>query len=273
MRKLGIAAVTVMTLGAGYVTARTAFAQAPEPGTGEAPQGRWFDVLTLAGPGSEIGAVIAEVEQTGVSASKPAAPEGVVVREVRSGSPAGDTGLRAGDVIISFDGERVRSVRQFTRLVRETPPGRNVAVTVARDGARTELQVRPRLPEPQRFSFDALREPLVRGLPFGAWQGPATLGVTIQEMTPELTRFFGATDGVLVTRVDAGSPAERAGIRVGDVITLVAGRSIEDGGDLARELRNADGEVGLTVVRDKRPMTLTATLSSARRQSRGGVRR
>ena len=273
MRKLGIAAVTVMTLGAGYVTARTAFAQAPEPGTGEAPQGRWFDVLTLAGPGSEIGAVVAEVEQTGVGASKPAAPEGVVVREVRSGSPAGDTGLRAGDVIISFDGERVRSVRQFTRLVRETPPGRNVAVTVARDGARTELQVRPRLPEPQRFSFDALREPLVRVLPFGAWQGPATLGVTIQEMTPELTRFFGATDGVLVTRVDAGSPAERAGIRVGDVITLVAGRSINDGGDLSRELRNADGEVGLTVVRDKRPMTLTATLSSARRQSRGGVRR
>ncbi len=273
MRKLGIAAVTAAVLGAGYVTARTASAQAPERGTRDASQGRWFDVLTLAGPGSEIGAVVAEVEQTGAGGAKQAAPEGVVVREVRSGSPAADAGLRTGDVIVSFDGERVRSVRQFTRLVRETPPGRNVAVTVARDSARAELQVRPRPPERQSFSFDALREPLVRVLPFGAWQGPATLGVMVQEMTPELTRFFGATDGVLVTRVDAGSPADRAGIRVGDVITLVAGRSVNDGGDLARELRNADGEVGITVVRDKRPMTLTATLSSARRQSQGLIRR
>ena len=83
MRKLGIAAVTAAVLGAGYVTARTASAQAPERGTRDASQGRWFDVLTLAGPGSEIAAGDAVVV-VGAWRLSEGQPVRIIQQEVRS---------------------------------------------------------------------------------------------------------------------------------------------------------------------------------------------
>ena len=63
----------------------------------------------------------------------------------------------------------------------------------------------------------------------------ARLGVTVQELTPELAEYFGASDGLLVSSVMADSPASRSGVKAGDVITSVDGRSVASAGDLARE--------------------------------------
>src|SRR6187401_226380 len=68
---------------------------------------------------------------------------GAVVEDVQPDSPASRAGLRRSDVIVEFDGERVRSARQFARLVQETPSGRTVKVTIARDGQRRDVQVTP----------------------------------------------------------------------------------------------------------------------------------
>ena len=98
------------------------------------------------------------------------------------------------------------------------------------------------------------------------------LGVTVQELTPELAAYFGAADGVLVSSVVADSPASRSGITAGDVITAVDGRSIASAGDLVRELRTAstDGEVTLGIVRDKKATTVSAKVETpaARRPAR-----
>ena len=90
------------------------------------------------------------------------------------------------------------------------------------------------------------------------------LGVTVQELTPELAAYFGAADGVLVSSVVADSPASRSGIKAGDVITTVDGRSIASAGDLVRELRTAstDGEVTLGIVRDKKATTVSAKVET-----------
>ena len=95
----------------------------------------------LVGPndvaGSRIGLSIDDVGDSD------GADEGAVVRDVAQDSSAASAGFADGDVIVEFDGERVRSASQLTRLVRETPAGRMVGATVMRDGRRVELEVTP----------------------------------------------------------------------------------------------------------------------------------
>ena len=105
-----------------------------------------FALANLAG-GSRIGLSIEDV------ADNDAADEGAVVRDVRPGSPAASAGFAEGDIMVEFDGERVRSARHLTRLVQDTPAGRTVGTVVMRDGRRVELEVTP---EPASFDMAAV---------------------------------------------------------------------------------------------------------------------
>ncbi len=99
--------------------------------------------------------------------------------------------------------------------------------------------------------------------------GGGYLGVELTELTPELRAHFGAGEdaGVLVGRVEEDSPAQRAGVRVGDVLTHVDGQEVGSSLDVLRQIRpRKDGEVvGLEVVRDGRVENLTATLAERER--------
>jgi serine protease Do len=223
------------------------------------------DFMVLAGRGAEIGVKIAEGKDGGV-----------VVDEVTSDSPAAKAGLKRSDVIVEFDGERVRSARQFSRLVQETPPGRTVKATIVRDGQRKDVQITP---QEGRGAFsgrgmfdgdlrrglgdlDARRDQLPLG-PFN-FDLPGTpsgrrLGVTTEELTDQLAQYFGAKEGVLVTAVTDGSAASRAGLKAGDVITSINGQSVRSRNDLVRGLRNAsDDEVTIGIVRDKKESSIKA---------------
>lgn len=95
------------------------------------------------------------------------------------------------------------------------------------------------------------------------WSRPR-LGVSVISLTPELRTHLGAPDhsGVLVGRVEAGSPAAKAGIRVGDVLVDVRGHSIDDANDVRSALAAvAKGQTAaIKLVRDRKTMTLQATL-------------
>ena len=88
------------------------------------------------------------------------------------------------------------------------------------------------------------------------------LGITAQELTPDVGAYFGANVGVLVASMVADSPAARAGLRASDVITSVDGRSVTSGNDLVRELREVSGDGGVTlgIVRDKKESSRTAKI-------------
>ena len=92
------------------------------------------------------------------------------------------------------------------------------------------------------------------------------LGVGIQPVTPELAKSFGRTEttGVLVSSVTEGSPAERAGIKTGDIITDYDGRKVERASDLPRAVAGTPvgRDVKLNVVRDGKPVTLTARVEA-----------
>lgn len=258
-------------------------------------------VMTLDGRGSQLGVMISDVE-----ADQPA---GARIDDVHTDSPAEKAGLREGDVVVEYDGERVRSARQLTRLVQETPEGRSVKLTVLRNGQKQTFEAAPESRVASNFDLgidpDRLRDDIERGLrefqveppmfdfrfddraprrfeyrvpdmvmPFMGSRG--RLGVTVQALTPDLEEYFGATNGgVLVSSVAQNSAAAKAGVKAGDVITSINGRRVADASDLMRELTDASGEVTLTLLRDKNELTLKATLEAREpqrgRRSRPGV--
>src|SRR5204863_9042002 len=96
------------------------------------------------------------------------------------------------------------------------------------------------------------------------------LGVTVEDLTGPLADYFGAKDGVLVTAVTDGSPASKAGLKAGDVITTVNNDRIGSREDLVRALREATSEdVKIGIVRDKKETSVTAKIEQPRRTPRG----
>jgi S1-C subfamily serine protease len=220
--------------------------------------------------------------------------------------------VKAGDVVVQFDGENVRSAAQLTRLVRETVAGRTVKMGVMRDGKRLDLDVAPaeaenvfnlavageRLPNLERhlevvpergqvyrferptpspggsFTWEERVPPPGVGAGAGNFvfsTGRGRLGVNVQELTPELAAYFGVKDGLLVNGVQADTPAAKAGIKAGDVIGTVNGKAVASPDELIKELAGKEGEVTIGVTRDKKALSLKATLEPRKAPARRTV--
>jgi len=251
--------------------------------------GPGFDVFAMGG--ARVGMVVRDVETADVSKEKLAGLAGAVVTDVNEDSAAAKAGVKAGDVVTSFDGERVRSARQLERLVEETPAGRTVKMALQRAGAPVTLDVTPEAPKAAEFnphgnmqwkemgdlgdlgpqierqfrtqpfkfempahSFEFEGEP---GMPFVV-SSRGRLGVKVQDLSDELAAYFGVKSGVLVAGVDADAPAAKAGIKAGDVITAVNGAAISDPGELRQEVAKVEeGKTAeISVTRDKKPLSL-----------------
>jgi membrane-associated protease RseP (regulator of RpoE activity) len=92
--------------------------------------------------------------------------------------------------------------------------------------------------------------------------GGRRIGITTQTLTDQLANYFGVSgrDGLLVTSVTENSPASKAGLRAGDVVTEVDGTRLRNAAELARALNRKDeGDVTLTVVRDRKTRTIKVT--------------
>ena len=276
----GVAAAVL----AGAPAAASSAGQDQDPDAG---QELVYRLETRLHAGSRIGVTVQDVEEGAADAAGPV--EGAVVAAVRPGSAAGDAGLEAGDVVVEFDGERVRSARQFARLVRETPPGREIAATVVRGAERREVRLAPEpggggmalLPDGAREGIERTVDALRRRWGSGAGErpfprveirSPRRLGVRVQAIDGQLADYFGieSGSGVLITSVEEGSAAARAGLRAGDVITAVGEHEIADVRALRRRLSAgaAGADVVLTVVRDGMETRVTAQLEAPEREGR-----
>jgi serine protease Do len=251
-------------------------------------------LTVLAGRGAEIGVSIRDVEKA--EADRQHVTGGAVVEEVHPDTPADKAGLKKSDIIVEFDGERVRSARQFSRLVQETVAGHQIKATIVRDGQKKDLQLTPSEGKGEMSVFmnggGVLRNrqgdpgdlddlpklaDRMRGFNFnfdipGGLSG-RRLGVTVDELTNQLATYFGAKDGVLVTAVTDGTAASRAGLKAGDVITSVNGSTVHSREDLVRALRDATGDdVTIGLVRDQKESSVKATLESPSRRPARGAR-
>lgn len=236
-----------------------------------------------SGSGSYLGVYIREVNEDDVKRLDLPEERGALITQLPEDGPAAKAGLQTDDVIMSWNGSRVESAAQLTRVVGETPAGRNVEVGYVRKGRLQTVDVElsdwsPAVARvfPRDLDGDArarIEESLegMRGQLRSLGGGDAVshlfirggrLGVGVQSLGDQLGEYFGASDGgALVTSVREDSPAEKAGLKAGDVILRVGDEKIEDPGDLMTEIGRAEaGEVELRILRDKKQRTLKATL-------------
>ena len=257
-------------------------------GQGGAQVFRAFDVTR----GSRIGVTVQDIEESDTKGPK----TGVLIETVDPGGPAEKAGVKAGDAITEFDGERVRSVRQFSRLVQETPAGRSVAVALSRAGQRVSVNVttertgfgddfsvrlletmpRPATPPAPPMAPMAPRAPSIAPpMPFDGFMRLTgrRLGITLETLDDQLAQYFGVKEGVLVKSVAGESAAQKAGVKAGDVITSVNGRQIYDVSDVNRAIDRMDttDDFTLEVIRDKKPQTLKGKLESPRGRGRSSM--
>lgn len=237
----------------------------PQVFFGERDYPAWFQFVA-APRGSFLGVDVCEIDHDRTRSLNLKEERGVEITRVQEDSPASKAGLSAGDVVLDFNGQRVEGTEQFMRLVRETPPGREVKLLVSRAGAQRTIVA----------TVGSRPAPLVAGIPREGWSlelspdlprtlgvmRPGYLGLEAESLSSQLAAYFGVKDGVLVRSVQAGSAAERAGIRAGDVITRIDGEAVQSAGEITRAVRNARSKRSfpVTVVREKREMTVNVTL-------------
>ena len=180
-RKLAVFGVV---LAAGVAAAVTSLvAQAPKVEGRSRPR-----VMMLDGRGAQLGVMVDDLTPEELK-SAGGAISGVRIEEVDQDSPAAKAGLQEGDIVVEVDGDRVRSARQFSRLIQETPEGRSVALGVVRNGKRQTISVTP---ESRAFGFgidsDRIGRDIARSL--------REIEPRMRELEPRLRELEAAMAGV-----------------------------------------------------------------------------
>jgi len=222
--------------------------------------------------GTFLGVHVEDVSKENMGSYGMREVRGVGVTEVIKDSPAEKAGLRKGDVILRFDGESVSSVRKLNRLVNESSPDQAVRVTISRGGSEQEvaatLGTRKGM---ENVMGGTIRNQVLRGME-GAFPKDKDgkfvftlgsyrrIGVSTQQLTKQLAEYFGVGEGLLITSVNENSPASKAGLKAGDVITAIDGEKVASPGDVTRALsRKEDGAVTLTIIRNRQTQSITVT--------------
>src|ERR1700683_2954166 len=241
---------------------------------------RVFTSTTDEGSGW-LGVEIGEVNAEKAKDWKLAEVRGVEVVDVEPDSPAAKAGLKQQDVITRYDGQAVEGTVQFRRLVRETPAGRSISLTISRNGSAQEISVElgdrsafyekkmkgkmrdvgnaSVLSDPNfDFHMDA---PLVSG---DLDNRAPSLGISAEDLSGQLGDYFGAPNGagILVREVRSGTAAERAGLKAGDVIVKVNGKPVGLLSELRQQLRDKSDEktVSLGILRKGSEISVAVTI-------------
>jgi len=256
-------------VGSGYV-----FGQADAPSSG----------MALAIPVDIVINVAAEIREkgkvsrgwVGVSISQNEKGQ-VEVGEVEKESPAELVKLEEGDIILSIDGKKITSAQAFVSEIRSRKPGQDIKLEVERKGKTSEVKVKlGEYPEAEARRELAYRFPRLfperpeapekrYAVPevfktFPGWEKRKYIGVYLEPTTKQLLEFFGVKEGsgLLVNQLTKGAPAEKAGLKVGDVLVRADGKKLASTSDLSELIqdRKKGEKVKIDLVRDKKPMSL-----------------
>jgi serine protease Do len=230
---------------------------------------------------SWLGIETHEVTADSAKELKLSAERGVVVGSVTPDSPAAKAGLKEKDVITEVNGQRVEGAAQFRRIIHEIPAGRTAQLGIWRDGRAQTLSVTLGKAEenhrtflrsgPDTFAF-TMPKVEIPEMPSFDWSGEmgllaggrARLGIDAEDLDGQLGAYFGAPEGegILVRSVNSGSPAEKAGVKAGDVITSVNGERVRTVGDLREKLgaKPDEKQAKVGILRNKSELTVTVEL-------------
>ncbi|MBV8820839.1 MAG: PDZ domain-containing protein [Acidobacteriaceae bacterium] len=225
---------------------------------------------------SFLGVGVAEVDATRAKDLKLNEVHGVEVTRIEDDTAAVKAGLKVGDVVLEYNGQRVEGTEQFIRMVRETPPGREVKLLISRNGTTQNLTAvmgshKPNVlfghagPMSNNIWFN-MPEVQIPDMPrvFTGWSSPM-LGIEAEALTRQLGEFFGVKEGVLVRSVAKGSAAEKAGIKAGDVVMKIDQTVVTTPSELSNAVRAVHGKQTLAIelMRDKKETTVSVTIDQS----------
>jgi serine protease Do len=164
---------------------------------------------------------------------------GALVANVMEDGPAAASGIQPGDVIMTFNGQKVAEMRRLPKIVADTPVGKEVDVEVWRDGKQVTLQA-----EVGVLDDDVIAASSDDGTGSGMKETRVDkLGISVVGLTKEIRQQFEleeATKGVIVTAVDDNGPAAEKAIRPGDLIVEVSQSEVTEPGQIARAVEEAE---------------------------------
>lgn len=169
--------------------------------------------------------------------------EGVLIADVAENSPAEKSGMQRGDVVTSFNDNKVTGVRQFRNIVGLIEPGQKTKLSVIRDGKVIEIKVKLGSLEDSEF------------LTAGSSDILEKLGLSVQDLTADIAAQLGYKNksGVLISEVEAGSPAQNTGMKPGMLILEVNRKEVKDVEDLVEALeKSKQSKKVMMLFRDKK---------------------
>ncbi|MDH3252669.1 MAG: PDZ domain-containing protein, partial [Ignavibacteria bacterium] len=191
-----------------------------------------------------------------------ATEQGAFINEIFEDSPAERAGIREEDIIVRFDEQEIDGADDLVQAVRRSSPGKTYSIEIVRGDDRRTVQAELE-GKPRRVRMHTFRMPHIPGFP-----GASLSGMHVMTLSDQLAEYFSIPDrrGVLVTEVEEKSPADKAGIKAGDVITQADGEQVDDITDLDNALSCKDkGEnVALTVFRKGAARSVTLSVGKRR---------
>ncbi|MFZ0929427.1 MAG: DegQ family serine endoprotease [Syntrophobacteraceae bacterium] len=186
-----------------------------------------------------LGVNIQSIDPDLAKALKLEQSKGALVAEVVPGGPADKAGIKAGDVIVSFDGKSVHDSHDLPAMVAAATIGRQVPITLVRNGKEIKIDAVVAKLESSGTKLAESKLPAQ-----GKW------GLQLQDLNPEIARQLGLDDdhGVVVAGVQPGSPAYRASIQPGDVIMEVNRQTVKSASDLKEKIAKANDSDALLLL-------------------------
>ncbi len=239
------------------------------------PDARLFNDVRVRG--AYVGVGIVDIDADRAGRLKMTEERGVEVTNIEEGGPADAAGIKPGDVLLTYNGENILGTQQFIRLVRETPAGRKVRLSIWRNGKEQSVTVTTGTPhsllqtQSMENALNSGNGPyfptsmIITEIPrvMMLWDTP-TIGLVCEPLEAQLAQYFGVTQGVLVRAVGQGSAAEKAGFKAGDVLTSAGNHPVRTTDDFRRVLRSSTKQVPVSVTRDHKELTLSLSPMSDR---------
>jgi serine protease Do len=183
--------------------------------------------------------------------------KGVLVSDVMPDSPASKAGLKAGDILLEFDGKKMEAPADLQRAVGLASPGKDAKMKVWREQGEKSVEIK---------IGESPDDRQAQGPKSSDRATPTALGMDVRPVTPDVARQLNlkSNDGVIVTRVEENSAASEAGVQRGDIIREINRqkiRSLSDYEKLTKDVKEGDR---LTVLLQRGPMSLYVAFTIAK---------